>query len=60
MLESAKVNFTVLLDSEGATGYKYDIMGVPYVFIIDDKGIIRMKDPIFNNLQEFESLLKQI
>ena len=60
LLESEKVNFTVLLDSEGATGYKYDIMGVPSVFIIDDEGIIRMKDPIFNNLQEFESLLKQI
>jgi len=60
LLESEKVTFTVLLDSEGATGYKYNIMGVPSVFIIDDEGIIRMKDPVFNNLQEFESLLKQI
>jgi peroxiredoxin len=54
------VNFTVLLDSDGATGYSYNVSGVPSTFIIDGAGIVRMIEPKFNNLQEFESMISQI
>jgi len=56
-LESERVNFTVLLDSDGATGYSYNISGVPSTFIIDGAGIVRMIEPKFSNLQEFEKLI---
>jgi len=59
-LESERVNFTVLLDSDGATGYSYNVSGVPSTFIIDGAGIVRMIEPKFNNLQEFESMISQI
>jgi peroxiredoxin len=56
-LESAKVSFTVLLDSDGATGYSYGIVGVPAVFIVDGAGIVRMVAPEFNDLQAFKNII---
>jgi peroxiredoxin len=56
-LESDKVSFTVLLDSDGATGYSYGISGVPAVFIIDGAGIVRIVDPKFNDLAGFRSVI---
>lgn len=59
-LESERVNFTVLLDSDGATGYSYNVSGVPAIFIVDGAGIIRTIDPKFSDLQEFHNVLDQM
>jgi len=56
-LEGEEVSFTVLLDSDGAAGYSYGIVGVPAVFIIDGAGIVRMVDPEFNDLQGFKNII---
>jgi len=56
-LESERVSFTVLLDSDGAVGYSYGISGVPAVFIIDGAGIVRMVDPKFSDLEGFRNTI---
>lgn len=56
-LEGEEVSFAVLLDSDGAAGYSYGIVGVPAVFIIDGAGIVRMVAPEFNDLQAFKNII---
>jgi len=56
-LESERVSFTVLHDSDGAVGYSYGISGVPAVFIIDGAGIVRMVDPKFSDLEGFRNTI---
>ena len=59
-LESQGLTLPVLLDLEGKTGYAYNVNSIPMTYLLDRAGIIRMIDPKFNNLQEFEKLINQI
>lgn len=43
-VETAKVNYRVLLDSDGAVAKAYDVVGIPTIVAIDGSGVVRYRD----------------
>lgn len=35
------IKYTVLLDAEGAAAKKYEVVGIPAIFLIDESGIVK-------------------
>lgn len=60
-LENEQFTFTVLLDSLGAVGKKYEVGSIPKTFFIDDLGIVRETIPQrFNSQAEIEDIIKSL
>jgi peroxiredoxin len=58
-LEGEQFTFTVLLDSQGAVGEKYDVGSIPRTFFIDRNGIVReTKQGRFQSQVEIDSIIK--
>jgi len=58
--EKEKINFTILLDEDGAIAKKYQIDGTPYHFLIDKEGKIVAIWPSYSSLENLKYLVKEV
>lgn len=58
--EKEKINFTILLDEDGAIAQKYQIDGTPYHFLIDKEGKIVAIWPFYASLENLKYLANNL
>lgn len=60
-MQSRGLSFPVLLDSDGAIAYQYDVLSIPTTFFIDSEGIVQhIKIGSFQSAAEIEEKLSQL
>lgn len=57
--EKEKINFTILLDEDGAVAQKYQVDGTPYHFLINQEGKIVAIWPSYASLENLRYLVSQ-
>ncbi|MBM3183109.1 MAG: TlpA family protein disulfide reductase, partial [Chloroflexi bacterium] len=60
-LAGERFTFTILLDTEGAVGKRYEVSSIPRTFFIDRDGIIReTKQGSFPNRAAIEEIIRSL
>jgi peroxiredoxin/uncharacterized membrane protein YphA (DoxX/SURF4 family) len=56
---SQGLTLPVLLDIQGDVGSSYGVMQLPATFVLDQSGVIRSIDPVFETQEELDNLITQ-
>jgi peroxiredoxin len=60
-LAGERFTFTILLDTEGTAGKRYEVSSIPRTFFIDRDGVVReTKQGSFQNLAAIEELIRSL